>query len=233
MRTAAQHIVEKNVDVVVVLSPHTPRYRNAFGVAEGYKIEGTFEQFGRPDLCATFTSDTHIQKTLESIAAESGVSLKPIPSHQIDHGALVPLHFLKECEFQGNVIIIGFPAANSESDRKLLGEVIRKTAIASGKSWALVASGDMSHRLTPGAPAGFHPQAERFDRLVVKCVESGNYENATSIDSALRELAAEDVVESLDVAAAVLQGNSHGRKLLSYESPFGVGYLVAILANKE
>jgi AmmeMemoRadiSam system protein A len=48
-------------------------------------------------------------------------------------------------------------------------------------------------------------------------------------DPDLRELAAEDAVDSALVAASAVNWNAAGHKVLSYEGPFGVGYGVAIL----
>jgi len=44
------------------------------------------------------------------------------------------------------------------------------------------------------------------------------------------DLAAEDSSESMAIAAGALGGRSPNAKVLSYEAPFGVGYLVARLA---
>ncbi len=233
MQEAARFLTSKNIDVAIVLSPHTPRYRSAYGIAEGPWLEGHFGAFGRPDLGVSFSSDTSLQKKIEGVAQERGVAVKAIPSDTLDHGALVPLFFLKEAGFEGAVVVVGFPAESNTESNKLMGETLRRSAFEHGKKWALLASGDMSHRLIPGAPAGFHPQAERFDRLVVKCVESGEYRNVSTLDQNLREIAAEDVVDSLEIACAALQGNCFGRKILSYEAPYGVGYLVAILRDEE
>jgi aromatic ring-opening dioxygenase LigB subunit len=233
MAEAAAFLTSKNSEVVIVLSPHTPRYRTAYGVAEGSCVEGHFGAFGRPDLHADFTSDTALQQRIKQIGHELGVEIRAVPPDNLDHGALVPLFFLKEAGYTGAVVVIGFPAESDKTNNTIMGETLRRAASEHGKKWALLASGDMSHRLAPGAPAGFHPQAERFDRLVLKCVESGEYGSISSLDPNLRDIAAEDIVDSLEIARAALQGDSLGRKVLSYEGPFGVGYLVAILRNPE
>src|SRR2546430_9340217 len=52
-------------------------------------------------------------------------------------------------------------------------------------------SGDLSHRLTPGAPAGFHPEAHRFDEEVVEAIRARVPERVVNIDQGLRRLAGE------------------------------------------
>jgi AmmeMemoRadiSam system protein A len=87
----------------------------------------------------------------------------------------------------------------------------------------------MSHRLQPGAPAGFHPRAKEFDRKFIECLRAGNYRQLTCLDHELQELAAEDAVDSTVVAASAVNWSADGHEVLSYEGPFGVGYGVAIL----
>lgn len=233
MQDAAAHIVRQNLDAVMLLSPHAPRYRTAFGISEGPTIEGDFSAFGRPDYKIKFNSNMEAQKLIEQVAKRENIAMQPIPAHNSDHGAMVPLHFLQQFGFTGDVVVIGFPAQSSTSANKTMGNILSKSAQISGKRWGIIASGDMSHRLTPGAPAGFHPQAERFDRLVTKCIETGEYANLSALENNLREVAGEDVLDSLEIACAALENRSDNHKLLSYEGPFGVGYLVAILQNAE
>jgi aromatic ring-opening dioxygenase LigB subunit len=87
----------------------------------------------------------------------------------------------------------------------------------------------MSHRLQPGAPAGYDPKAKDFDRCFVEKISDGAYEDAVRPDEALRDLAAEDVVDTTEIALSAVGFDDTGAQFLSYEGPFGVGYLNAIL----
>jgi aromatic ring-opening dioxygenase LigB subunit len=73
--------------------------------------------------------------------------------------------------------------------------------------------------------------AHSFDETVVTCLREGRIGAVASIEPHLRSLAAEDVVESLAVADGTLGADHSGMRVLSYEAPFGVGYLVAILRS--
>ena len=87
----------------------------------------------------------------------------------------------------------------------------------------------MSHRLQPGAPAGFHPRAKEFDSAFIECLRAGDYRKLPNFDPNLQDMAAEDAVDSTLVAASAVNWNAVGHEVLSYEGPFGVGYGVAIL----
>jgi AmmeMemoRadiSam system protein A len=110
-----------------------------------------------------------------------------------------------------------------------LGEAIAAAVQASHRRAAVVASGDMSHRLTPNAPCGFDPQARHFDETFMRLIRDGAYHEIERMDPELRELAAEDAVDSTLIALASVGWKAGGHKVLNYEGPFGVGYGVAIL----
>ena len=107
-----------------------------------------------------------------------------------------------------------------------------------GEPAALVASGDMSHRVLPDALAGFHPRAVEFDHQLTELIRRGDLAAIAGIDPELRELAAEDAadtsilvaatLEAANLEAANLEDRARNAEVLSYEPPFGVGYLVAV-----
>lgn len=247
MREAAQFIVQMNPEVLLLLSPHTPRFSNAFGLlqpgdhgdgSDGTFLQGHLGQFGHSEIKLKFSFADAEANLLCGLASESAV---PLRRHEkkmqvargvsIDHGALVPLFFLQDAGWEGPTLIMGFPGdASSEMNIKM-GNLLQKFVIQSGKDWAFIASGDMSHRLLPEAPAGFHPEAHLFDQEFVSQVSCGNFRGATQIDERLRELAAEDVVDSLEVVSTVLGDQKPSVHVFSYEGPFGVGYFVAKLSD--
>jgi hypothetical protein len=64
---------------------------------------------------------------------------------------------------------------------------------------------------------------------VTQKVKEGKYNDICKVDSELRELAAEDVIDTLTIGVATSDFSATGGRFLSYEGPFGVGYLIAIL----
>jgi AmmeMemoRadiSam system protein A len=141
---------------------------------------------------------------------------------------LVPLFFVRESGYRGPVVVVAPPFPGRQTE-VLFGEVLREAARSVGERWAVLASGDMSHRLTFDAPLGFHPRAASFDEAFVEFVRTGDLRSAIGIDMTLADTAAEDVVQSTAVAAGAIGFRTRGLKVFSYEGPFGVGYLEALL----
>jgi aromatic ring-opening dioxygenase LigB subunit len=85
----------------------------------------------------------------------------------------------------------------------------------------LVASGDLSHRLKPRAPAGYNPDAHVFDDVVVDALRANDPQKIASIDHNLRKLAGECGFRSMLVAIGASAELPSSCEVLSYEAPFG------------
>lgn len=232
MRDAARCVVQARPDVVVVLSPHAARHVAAWSVADGDVLAGEIAFAGAPAVRVSLPIARHAVLALEAEALRAGVPLRRNVGTVLDHGALVPLRFLAEAGWAGDTLLLAFPDSPTHPDCQAMGEAIARAAQASRRRWAIVASGDMSHCLMPGAPAGFHPEAWHFDRGTTIALEEGALHRAVEVDPSLRAIAAEDVVDSLEVASAAIGWDPRGHRILSYEGPFGVGYLVAVLHDE-
>ena len=230
MAEAARRVVAAKPDVVVVLSPHTPRVRGAFSLVAGPRVRGDLGDFGAEDVRCDLPRAEDAVRAIGEACRAGDVAIEEIHLRRLDHGAMVPLAFLVEAGWQGDTVVIGLPAEPSADETAAFGRALKQAA--EGKRWALVASGDCSHRLLPEAPAGFHPRAAEFDRALVDLVKAGDDAGLFRVDESLRDLAAEDVLDTAQVAATCT-GSAARRELLSYEGPFGVGYLVAVLFADE
>lgn len=229
MAQAASRALGARPDAVVIVSPHTPRHRRAFGVAQAARLHGDFGQFGFPEIRIDLPGAQAEAGAVLAKARADGLEVAPLPDLELDHGAMVPLFFLQEAGWNGPTLLLSLPMGTDLTKCRRLGEAVAAAAREAGRNWVFVASGDMSHRLIRDAPAGFHPRAREFDSHVASSVKDGRYEAALAVDEDLRDLAAEDVIDSLAVAVGAIGNDPSTRQYLSYEGPFGVGYLVAVL----
>ena len=183
-------------------------------------------------MAVDLPSDESFARTIAEEARSRGVQVWRLRDTDLDHGATVPLWHLANAGWRGPTVLIGlnYPGEPGLTE---LGEAIAAAARRAGRRVAVVASGDMSHCLQPGAPAEFHPRAKEFDGKFIECLRAGDYRQLTRLDHELQELAAEDAVDSTIVAASAVNWSAHGREVLSYEGPFGVGYGVAILHQAD
>lgn len=231
MHDAARRLVASAPDVLVVLSPHSPRRGGAWGVFTGPSLHGHFGRFGAPQVAHRLPVATRAVAVLRQAAESLGLDTWTPPDGPLDHGAMVPLHFVVTEGWTGPTVLISLPWPGTGTE-PVMGQAIALAANQSGQRWAVLASGDMSHRLQPGAPSGFHPRARDFDQALVDAISAGDLRAAAAIDPGLRDLAAEDAVDTITVAGAAVGWDSTGFEWLCYEGPFGVGYMEAVLHSE-
>ena len=232
MRAAAARVVSSQPETLVLISPHSPRRPGAFGIWAGERLQGTFAQFNAPGVQVSLPNDAPFARQIVAEAGKRGLATWMIRDQTLDHGALVPLWFLAQAGWTGPTVILSL-TDRADTGLVALGEAIAAAARASGRRVAIVASGDMSHRLAPNAPCGFHPQAHQFDETFMALIRNGDYHGIETITPNLRELAAEDAVESTLIAAAAVDWKTTGGEVLNYAAPFGVGYGVAVLFSEQ
>ena len=151
-----------------------------------------------------------------------------ISSPHEDWGFNVPLQFLAP-DFKGEIkkYVTGeeSPAFYFEEGRKTCKETIIRGS-ASNKI-ALIASGDLSHCLKKDGPYGFHPHGPKFDQDLIKYLKNKDIDRLLKLDEDYPE-AGECGLRSLCFILGMLEESkiSYRPEILSYEGPWGVGYLV-------
>ncbi len=228
MRKVARRALEANPTAIVLISPHSPRKHGQFGLWSGPVLEGSFDQFGAPETVVRLPNAVELSQEIAARITERHQAIWEIPSRPLDHGALVPLWFLSEAGWDGPTVVISLNYPH-EGGLYELGGAIADAALARQERIVVIASGDMSHALQPGAPCGFHPRAQEFDNQFIELLQAGRFPETGELDSELQELACEDVVDSTLIAGASAGWKSDGHEVLNYEGPFGVGYGVAVL----
>ncbi|HJQ24102.1 MAG TPA: AmmeMemoRadiSam system protein B [Blastocatellia bacterium] len=235
MRDFARRLLATEPDTVVVISPHSPLDPHSFTARAASELRGDFRDFGVPQVRLTFANDLELLDSVERSATAEGVSfIRLARDHPLDHGALVPLYYLQEAGWRGPVAVFAFTM--QDTDKHLaFGRAIAQAAASINRRVALVASGDLSHRLIVGGPYPFEPTAHLFDEQIVDAIATGNAARVTGVDDDLRHRAGECGYRSILVALGGVDENLRDHEVLSYEGPFGVGYMVAVLldANRE
>ena len=138
----------------------------------------------------------------------------------------IPLFYLTQDINDLPIVPIGYSLLPYQ-DHFNFGLELQKIINQTDKKIAVIASGDLSHRLTPDAPAGFSPKGNIFDEKLVKLLNEKSSEEILNLDENLIEEAGECGLRSFIILLGVLNNIEYTPEILSYEGPFGVGYLVA------
>jgi AmmeMemoRadiSam system protein A len=230
VRELTARIIASGAETVVIVSPHAPLKAHAFVAYRDAELRGGFAAFRAPQATVSAPLDVELLDALEHAAGEEGFELAPLEGYELDHGTAVPLYFLLRNGWRGRVVALGYSFL-PDADHLRFGTCVRRAADATGRAVALVASGDLSHRLTRGAPAGYNPDAHLFDEQVVASIGDCAPARIAGIDPNLRRLAGECGYRSMLVAVGAARGLRADCEVMHYEAPFGVGYMVAQLAR--
>jgi AmmeMemoRadiSam system protein B len=233
LREFSRRLIEADPETVLVISPHSPLDPVVFTARAARELRGDFREFYAPQVALSFDNDLELLDAIKRAALEEMVELRDLArDHPLDHGALVPLYYLREAGWAGPTVVIGF--TNQPIDKHLaFGRAINEAARAAGRRVAVIASGDLSHRLIIGGPYEFEPTAHLFDEQIVDAIRRGDSQAVTGIDPDLRNRAGECGYRSIVVALGSVGENPPHHQVLSYEGPFGVGYMVAVLADRN
>lgn len=232
MAELTKRIIDSGAETVILISPHAPLEEDSFVAYEGPEVTGDFSNFNAPEISFTAQIDGEILSAIRKAAASQNYGVTLLRDQFLDHGTAVPLYFLQRHGFHGKVVTLGYSFLSND-DHLRFGTSIRNAVEEVGRRVAFVASGDLSHRLKPHAPAGYNPEAHGFDDQVVEALRSNNPQRIVEIDHNLRKLAGECGYRSMLVAIGACSSLQPSCEVLSYEAPFGVGYLVAQLTNRS
>ena len=230
---AAETLARYAPDTLVVMSPHAPALADAIAVEGHAHLRGSLADFGDP-VQREWAGDTELAEGLLAemgslglpCVARSGSYLRP---GQLDHGTLVPLSFLDPHQ-SFRLVIVSLSGLPYGAHRRV-GEAAWAAAAALGRRVAFVASGDLSHRLTPDAPAGFSRRAADLDAAIVACVRDGRLGELDAIDPGLIEAGGECGLRSFIALGGFAGIDPVATRVLAYEGPWGVGYLTALVGE--
>ncbi len=236
MKELSRQMKEAEPEILMLITPHGRIVKEGPAIQTGSELRGDFGQFGFPAIKISLKTDKElVDLIVEESANEDLQPLLiedngPFPGGggSLDHGAMVPLFYLQQSGLNIPGIHITFSFHPLEQLYNF-GRTLKAAVERRGKKVAVIASGDLSHRLTRGAPAGYNPRGADFDRKLVEYIRDGKVDKILNFDRQLIEEAGECGLRSFVMALGMLDRENLIPEIISYEGPFGVGYLVATL----
>jgi MEMO1 family protein len=231
MAELTKRLIESGAESVILISPHAPLEIDSFVAYKGPEVYGDFSNFQAPETGFAARVDDELLAAIKKSAASENYDVSNLLDPDLDHGTAVPLYFLFRNGWEGKVVTLGYSFLSND-DHLRFGTCIKRAVDQVGRRVAFIASGDLSHRLRPQAPAGYNPEAHVFDDQVVEALRSNTPQRIVEIDHNLRKLAGECGYRSMLVAIGASSDLPLSCEVLNYEAPFGVGYLVAQLTHQ-
>lgn len=235
MKEMAERVAKSGADTIVVITPHGPVFHDVSVMMDVDTMSGSMEQFGAPDIKMECQVDKELVKEIFTEAKELKLPLVLLDEDrvkrfdikiEIDHGAFVPLYFLRQAGVNLPIVHITYgwlPPIKISA----IGKSITRALMNLSRNAALIISGDLSHCLSEDAPAGFSPKGEEYDREIARIIKEFDLLSLMELDEQLLADAGECAHRALVMGMGALDGYRVNPEILSYEAPFGVGYMVA------
>lgn len=235
----ALNIVSKEISIlspstIIVITPHGPLFSDAIAINYEKELNGNLGNFGCPQVSIEKENNLSLVDSIVEKGAHHScycvkLNRKNVSNYgvatDLDHGVQVPLYFVDKEYTDYSLVHITYGMLSPE-DLYKFGTLIQLAIEESNENVVIIASGDLSHKLTEDGPYNYNPAGPKFDALLVKLLEEENYQEVLSIDKSLAEEAAECGLRSINIMLGTLDGFRTESKILSYEGPLGVGYAV-------
>jgi MEMO1 family protein len=219
-----QNLYASQAETIIIISPHGPLQEDSFALNLSQEFTGDFNEFG--DLATKFSLAGDIGLTHKiRERMETKAPLQLTSEEKLDHGASIPLYLLTQHLPKIKIIPFYYSGLDFNAHYNI-GQMIKSELLKSDTRVALVASGDLSHRLTKNAPAGYNPKGKKFDKKLIDKLLKKETGEIIKFDHNLVADAGECGLKSIVIMLGILDGMKYEPELLSYEAPFGVGYLV-------
>ena len=235
--TLGKEFASAEYDTLVVITPHGLVLRDAVSVRGDETLEGDLGSFGARGVCLTVKSDLELVREIAAVAKEDKLTTVLLDrrrldgylaERRLDHGVMVPLYYLAKHGFSKPVVIVNIGIL-SLFDLYRYGAAIARAAKGLGRRIAVLASGDLSHRLKPDGPAGYNPKGKVFDETLMGHLRDFSPKDILGMPEDLVEDAGECGLRPVAMMLGALDDLKVRSEVLSYEGPWGVGYGIALL----
>ncbi|HXG41382.1 MAG TPA: AmmeMemoRadiSam system protein A [Dehalococcoidia bacterium] len=231
----AAEMASHRPELAVLAAVHGPLHPASFTLLDADRAEGDFAQWGAPQVQLSFPVDREAVEAVREEAAARGLPLRTVSRWDLDWSVTVPLYYLRS-GLEGARLVLLNISFLPPRDHFRLGQAVRAAVERLGRRTVVIASADLSHRLSPEGPYGFDPAGPELDRCLEEAVARWDVEAVLSLPLEFRERAGDDAVPSLSFLMGALDGLAVQPRVLSHEGPWGVGYMVAavdVLGRRE
>jgi AmmeMemoRadiSam system protein B len=212
-------------NIILIISPHSSIFSESFSVNAHDKFTSAFDQFGDFTTKKEWYGSPDFAALISKESVNRHIPVQLVSQENLDHGAAVALYFLTNHLPDAKVVPLGYSALPRETHIGY-GEMLKDIIFSSNKRIAVIASGDLSHCVSPEAPNGAKPAGKEFDDTFINLLETGKFSSIFTLDQGLTSEADECGYRSSLILLSILKNINCRFHTLSYEHPFGIGYLV-------
>lgn len=211
-------------DTICIIAPHGSRYPDAFSINLAQKYTGNFKAFGDFSTTVSAKGDFLMIDHLQRKLREETVPFTLTSSEELDYSYSVPI-LLLTTHLQNWKLIAVSPSMHDGKAHYDFGAQLKRILHAEERRVAVLASADLSHKLTKDSPGGTSEEGPKFDAAVVEYASANQPQPLIDLPPDLIENSSQCGYRPIMTLLGTLNEMNVTPKKLCYESPFGVGYL--------
>lgn len=220
-----QELYASKPDAIIVIGAHSQILIDSFSIPLAPTFHTSFKEIGDFTTTREFRPENSIIQNIK----EESINKFPLvmtSEPMIDFGMAIPLHLLAPRLVDVPIVLIHHSLLSNQEHYEF-GKELREIIEHSGKRVAIIAAGDLAHCLTAEAPAPYNETGKKFDDLVKQSLKKSSAKKLLELDERVTGLAQECGLKPLLILMGIMSEHSYRSEILSYEYPFGVGYLTA------
>ncbi len=232
LKKLSKQLAEAKPESLVIISSHAPILDGAFSLNLAQEYEGNFKSFGDLITKIQFKGDLELNyKIKERFEIDfHDVPLTMITEPNLDYGTFIPLYYFFQ-EYKDFSII---PISHCSLDYQQhldFGEKLREELTLTNKRVAIIASAGLSGCSEKEKPKDIS-LGQQYDEKIIKLIKDKKTDQILKIDQELIEKSGQCGLRPILILLGILSKQNYQPEILSYEAPFGAGYLVANLPLK-
>jgi aromatic ring-opening dioxygenase LigB subunit len=221
----AEKIKKDKIDTLFIISPHGQNGQDFFclNAPEKYLID--FKNFGDLGTKKEIKTNSSLAFRLKNSISDKK-KIRIIAQQNLDYSSGIPLFLISQINPKIQALVLSRSELNL-FDHFSFGTEIQNILSSNPKRIAIVASGDLSHRLKRTSQAGYSIKGAKFDNRIIEILNKGSedWKQILEIDGKLIQEAQECGLKSLAVLLGAIKSLPFSGKFLSYEKDLGIGYL--------
>ena len=211
---AAEEIGRIKPSTIIVTTPHGPVFKDFVHINIKETLAGDLRKFGAPGVSLRYMNDLELAGEIARLSNSQGIPCgaldKPLVikygiSEELDHGVVVPLYYIGKVYNDFKLVHISVAGLPFKELYKF-GSCIAKAVEQSEGDVVFLASGDLSHRLSPDGPYGFNDCGPEFDGRLVDYLRVPDPEGLLEFDEGFLEKAGECGLRSFIMMFGALDG---------------------------
>jgi len=223
----SEELAHSKPDTIFFISPRGPMRYDKFTINLEKNLKGSFRKFGidtHEDY--SYSGNYSLAKSILKTLRKQDFPIEATQEENIDYGTLVPLSFLsKKLKRKPKIVTLTFSSLSWETHFEL-GKILKKILAETEQNIAFVVNGDLSQRLSNDSPEKFSPYGIKFDQTLIKLLKNNETDQIMKLNPDFCKEAGELGLRSIIIALGLLDKTRNKFSQISYEAPFGGGYLV-------